>query len=685
MTRPLASRVVNRLHRERVQRRYRRRTLAGSGAAGVVLQPLLKDIELPPAPAALPWTAARYAAGWFDLLGSGWRPFTSTTAPEIDWHTDLLSGHRWDPALWHRDIDRTPGPGVDVKLPWELGRLQHLPQLALAYRYAAAGTPGFAAAEDYRAALEDHLVDFIDKNSAGRGVQWGCTMDVGIRVANVLLAIDLLATAGASLTDAAQRLVTQSVYDHAAFIVANLEWTRALRTNHYLADVCGLVWAAAHMEGRKELDSWLCFAARELQVETGHQFDRDGAGKEGSTAYHRLSAEMVVWTTALLLSLPEERVQSLRPGIGDLDDVPLPIRHPAPVPDDVLPGHNHLRIVNRMADLTTAITRAGGVALIGDNDSGRFVKPAPAYVAMTVREAVDRYANLEGYHRLPATETYWWEDSTNHRHLPAAIDGLFGAPGADLDGAIVHAYARHPPARPPRASTLHVGIGSARPRIEGDEATHTTLVVPGGDDLVDGISSQAFVTFGLYVWRSDRLFLTVRCGPVGQAGFGGHDHRDQLAVELWIDGVPWFRDPGTATYTRNPDVRNAYRSTACHAGPPDGATEDWTAVPGLFELGALADAGVPLWYRTDGFVGQRQSTAGVAKRSVELLPDRVRIVDTVIDGPTAPTTLRSAGDAASLPTFPVSYSPGYGWQERKVQGGERRTTPEASPQAGRAP
>ena len=664
MTVPLADRVRGRLHRERVQRRYRSRATTAAPRPGVVLRPLLGDLRLPLPAEALPWTAARYAAGWFDLLGSGWRPFTAGAL--IDWHTDTLSGHRWDPATWHSDIDRMPGRRIDVKLPWELGRLQHLPQLALACRYAGDGAPGFADREVYRLAIENQLVDFITHNPPGRGVQWGCTMDAGIRVANVLLALDILATGAAALSPSAHRLVTASVHAHAAFIVANLEWTPRARTNHYLADVCGLVWAAAHLEGGREVDSWLCLAARELQAETRRQFDRDGAAGEGSTSYHRLSAEMVVWSTAVLLALPDERVRALRFRRRDIADVPLPLQRPAPAPADVVPGRNHLRTVARMPDLTTAVTRGGGVALIGDNDSGRFVKPAPAYRPMTAGEAVAAYSNLDGYGLLSADATYWWEDPTDHRHLAGAVDGLFESAAGGVDGVLVRAYVRRPPPRPRRAPSLHVSIGDARPRIEdeGAGAIRETVVIPGRDDLLAGLETRGFVTFGLYVWRSDRLFLAVRCGPVGQEGLGGHDHRDQLAVELWVDGQPWLRDPGSPTYTRHPDMRNSYRSALAHAGPGGREPEDWSAAPGLFELGELAEEGIPRWYNRSGFVGERAGAGGRAVRAVDLHPDRIVITDFLEQGASAQVAVRSAADAAALVDRPVPFSPGYGWQER---------------------
>ncbi|HEV2071537.1 MAG TPA: heparinase II/III family protein [Acidimicrobiales bacterium] len=667
----ISDRVRARAHRAAVERRYRRRVATSPAKREAPLRLLLGEFELPPAPEALAATSALHAAGWFDLLGSGWRPFhTSDSRPSatsMDWHVDVLSGHRWSTSTWYADIDRAPGPGIDVKLPWELGRLQHLPRLALAYRYATEGTSGFRAPAFYANAIDDQLVDFVRQNPVGFGVQWACAMDVSIRMVNILLAYDILATGDSRPSDEVRSLLGGSIQAHGRFVVANLEWTRRGRTNHYLADLCGLAWAGAHLETGQESDSWLCLAARELQAETALQFDRDGVAREGSTSYHRLSAEMVVWTTALLLSLTDDRLASLRPDPASLTDVPLALRRRPTVAADVVVNPHHLRIVSRMPDLPAAISRAGShVSLIGDNDSGRFVNPAPTLRALTVDQAVARYRNLDGYDQLPPDSVYWWEDSTDHSHLRSAAQGLFGSPDGSIDGALVNAYVRRPVRKPSRTTSLDVRVGASMPSPQPSSAAarRETLVAPGGNDLLQGLVTYAFVDFGLYVWRSHRIYLTVRCGPVGQDGRGGHDHLDQLSVELFVDGIAWFVDPGNVTYTRDIEMRNAYRSAGAHAVPFREQREDWGSVSDLFQLGHLAVAGVPRYYGTAGFSGACPGPDGEVVRTIELLSDRLVLVDLVPGGSAASVVLKSAADAARLLPPAVPFSPGYGWQHR---------------------
>jgi hypothetical protein len=95
----------------------------------------------------------------FDLLGSGWvevkragfkEQGLSNVVPQaalseseriwkcidasyspIDWQLDFKSGHRWSEQEWYQAVRVAPVAGADIKVPWELARCQHLPQMAL--------------------------------------------------------------------------------------------------------------------------------------------------------------------------------------------------------------------------------------------------------------------------------------------------------------------------------------------------------------------------------------------------------------------------------------------------------------------------------------------------------------------------------------------------------------------------
>ena len=76
--------------------------------------------------------------------------------------------------------------------------------------------------------------------------------------------------------------------------------------------------------------------------------------------------------------------------------------------------------------------------------------------------------------------------------------------------------------------------------------------------------SRMLASSGYFVSRtphSDHLILDA--GPHGYLN-GGHSHSDALAVVLTVGGDPVLVDPGTATYTMNPAIRDGFRSTRMH-------------------------------------------------------------------------------------------------------------------------
>lgn len=72
-------------------------------------------------------------------------------------------------------------------------------------------------------------------------------------------------------------------------------------------------------------------------------------------------------------------------------------------------------------------------------------------------------------------------------------------------------------------------------------------------------------SFGLSVLETDGLQCTLRNGPVGQFGKGGHAHNDQNSITLRVNGRWFIIDPGSSTYTSDFDRRNNERSAAMHS------------------------------------------------------------------------------------------------------------------------
>ena len=604
----------------------------------------------------------------------------------IDWSADFKSGYRWPTTTWFQDVRYGDVRGVDVKVPWELARGQHLPRLALAYGAAVAGAKGFSAAHVYQREVRNQILDFVATNPPRYGVNWRCTMDVGIRIANWLVAYDILRAYGAEFDADFDSVLAGSVADHGRYIVNNLEWHPVFRSNHYLADLAGLAFVSAYLESQSApVDRWLALAARELAAETALQFHDDGTNAEASTCYHRLSTEIVVYATAVLSSA-------------------FAVRRLVP-PGWVTGRTALLRAVASASHFTGWITKNGGnVPEIGDNDSGRFVQLAPLPHRLTWGEARTEFANLEGDTDISHSEPYWLQDHLDHSHLLVAADALRDTqPGTALS-EVISSEVVHLNSGGLTVDQLNDfrdrGRGLREPRvpvtpIPGREAVATPAtnagddlyirscwrLVPDGPSLTTGLRIAAFPDFGLFVFRSDRLFLVVRCGPGGQSGSGGHSHNDQLGLEVEIDGQPWFRDPGTYLYTPMPEIRNAYRSARSHLVPRHPTAEPGDLGVGLFVLPDRARSRC-LWFGETGFGGVHFGYGLPTLREIHLTETSVDVHDAV---PTQPgleedsagevpracearhsgMTMFSDPSSLALRFGPeVAYSPGYGQVER---------------------
>ena len=127
-----------------------------------------------------------------------WRMVSHEYTP-IDWQLDFKSGYRWQEKKPASYCSPAPLPGVDIKVPWELSRMQHLPQLAWAYGLASQKVEETQPPEAYSNEFRNQILDFIATNPPRFGVNWHCPMDVGIRVSNWLVTYDLVQSSGSFL------------------------------------------------------------------------------------------------------------------------------------------------------------------------------------------------------------------------------------------------------------------------------------------------------------------------------------------------------------------------------------------------------------------------------------------------------------------------------------------------------
>jgi hypothetical protein len=220
------------------------------------------------------------------LLGFGEKCFG---AGEIDWNLDPLSGYDW-PLAHHAEINLIRDDGSDVRVVWELNRMAQL--ITLGRAYAVTDNQRFSS-EFFR-----QLASWREQNPVGRGVNWNCAMEVAFRAINLLAAFELFLRAP-QMSEAELAELLRMIDQHGAHIRRNLEYSHIATSNHYLADVTGLLWLGVLLPELEAAREWREFGLQELLREMDKQLLADGADYEASTGYHRLKLELWLYSFVL--------------------------------------------------------------------------------------------------------------------------------------------------------------------------------------------------------------------------------------------------------------------------------------------------------------------------------------------------------------------------------------------------
>ncbi len=215
---------------------------------------------------------------------------------EIDWNYDYIFNYLWEKKHYSLYTLKDKGILTDVKHVWELSRFYHLVILAQAYIITNDNT--------YVEKILDDIYTWDRENQFNYSVNWTVSMEVAIRVVNLIQCISLIRDSEL-LCDETINKINNLIYKHAIYIWNNLE--KGLNTNnHYLSNLVGLIWVGVYFKGshnknlRKASEKWLKFALKQLDYELRYQIYDDGFSYEDSVSYHCLNLEMLLLTIDIL-------------------------------------------------------------------------------------------------------------------------------------------------------------------------------------------------------------------------------------------------------------------------------------------------------------------------------------------------------------------------------------------------
>lgn len=537
----------------------------------------------------------KYIVHKFDLLGSGWicvnfnglNENQGNSYNNINWQCDFKSNFSWSNKTWYKFIKYGLTNDVDVKVPWELSRMQHLPQLAI---YYASKSISEEKKNIIVFEFQNQINDFIKSNPPRFGVNWACTMDVGIRAANLVMSYEIFTASGYIFSREFENSFLNCLYEHGEHIVNNLEWSNTLTSNHYLGNICGLLFLSSILKC-EESDKWFYFSINEIFNEFSKQFYDDGVNFESSTSYHRLSTEMIVYSTALILGFEQFQIDRIK-------KTKFVNFSNAEFPSDLLIKHDLKYLLSTLSEklfLSLSFThllmkKNYEIPQIGDNDSGRFFKFSMPGEFISTKYAKEKYLNLNKY--ISNDEVFLDENILDHRSLSIALSSLYNFDvlyQSNIEDQVFKMLTKGNVFK--SNCTLDKFLVTKKNLIDISEF----LKLPYSKRIVYPIKdkTQSFLTdlklfhfpnAGYLLFKSPILYFFVNAAENGQNGNGGHAHNDKLSFELTISDESIVLDPGTYIYTPNPDMRNKFRSIYAHNSiiTESGEQNNWK--PGRFGL-----------------------------------------------------------------------------------------------------
>jgi hypothetical protein len=221
----------------------------------------------------------------------------------LDWYFSDDGGSRW-PACHYAKIDYRPGnPYGDVRINWELNRLQFLPAMAV-------------TDEDLAKSI---LKDWLEKNPYLHGPGYLASMEVALRWFSIYWAVCLFKK---QLDTSFLRALTGLAVASGKFIEGRLS-THSSAGNHLIIEAAGLYWLGKALENNQRGVQWISKAREILWEQIIRQVNPDGSNQEQSFWYHGFVLDalfhyLLLEDRAIIPAEVLERVEKMLEFVNDM-------------------------------------------------------------------------------------------------------------------------------------------------------------------------------------------------------------------------------------------------------------------------------------------------------------------------------------------------------------------------------
>jgi len=213
----------------------------------------LKLHELPGSPLTIDWCRYQIYNYSFDLT------------KKLDWYFSDQCNIRW-PDCHYSKINYRPGnPYGDVRINWELNRLQFLPSMAISHERL----------------VKSIITDWMAQNPYVHGPAYLASMEVALRWLSIYWAVCLFKQ---PLKEYFKLDLTGLAIASGKFIESRLS-THSSAGNHLIVEAVGLFWIGKALEESKVGDQWIDKARKILEEQVPKQINPDGSNQEQSFWY----------------------------------------------------------------------------------------------------------------------------------------------------------------------------------------------------------------------------------------------------------------------------------------------------------------------------------------------------------------------------------------------------------------
>jgi len=196
------------------------------------------------------------------------------------WNYDPIEKKYWPKKNYEETKVHSADTPRDVKIIWEINRFKYLPLLA----EAAAITKD----KKYSDECESRMISWIEANPFAASINWSSPLEIAIRGISWAASLRILALAGFDISR--NKKIAQSIWQHAAYLNAELSTDKIVRSNHLIGETVGL-YILSSLFNFPEAVFFKLRAKKLLTDSILKQTYSDGVSKEASGWYHTFVAD----------------------------------------------------------------------------------------------------------------------------------------------------------------------------------------------------------------------------------------------------------------------------------------------------------------------------------------------------------------------------------------------------------